>query len=103
MNELRVTGNMKVKNFKEQFNKAFGLHVRVYEGTAHADGEKTLASIRAKDSDASGGSLDVYMNTRVGNLEKKIKELYGVRIQIALGDDSRLAEDGDTLAAAREK
>jgi len=101
MNELRVTGNMKVKNFQEQFFKAFGLRVRVYEGTALADGEKTLAAIRSAKSDATGGSVDVYMNTKVGNFEKKIKEQFGVRIQVALADDSRLAQDDLTLAAAR--
>ena len=63
-----------------------------------ADDDATLASIRAEG--AKGGELVVKGNMQVGNFEKKVAELYGIGIQVATADDSKLADNGITLTAA---
>jgi hypothetical protein len=37
---------------------------------------------------------------QVGNFEKKIAEMYGIGVQVANADDSALADNGGTIAAA---
>jgi hypothetical protein len=63
-----------------------------------ADEDATLASLRAEGK--KGGELVVGGNLRVGNFEKKIAELYGIGVQVATKDDSKLADNDLTLVAA---
>lgn len=93
-----MTGNMKVKSLRDQFKKSFGATLRVYNGMKFADDDATLASIRAKD--AKGGELTVRGNMQVGNFEDKVKELYGIKVQVANADDSKLADNSITISAA---
>jgi hypothetical protein len=37
---------------------------------------------------------------QVGNFEKKVAEMYGIGVQVATPDDSALADNSMTLAAA---
>lgn len=98
MADIKMTGNMKVKTLRDQFKKAFGSTLRVYNGMKFADDDATLASIRAKD--AKGGELTVRGNMQVGNFEDKVKELYGIKVQVANTDDSALADNSITISAA---
>ena len=102
MAEIALKGNMKVKTLKADFKKAFGATLRVYKSSsckgAFADDEATLASIRAEG--AKGGELKVVGNMQVGNFEKKIAEMYGIGVQVANADDSALADNSITIAAA---
>ena len=94
MAEFKLDGRMKVKSLKENFNKCFGATLRVYTTPAckqFADDNATLASIRAEG--AKGGELTVGGNLRVGNFEDKIKELYGIGVQVANKDNSKLADN----------
>ena len=65
---------------------------------AFADDEATLASIRAEGF--KGGELVVKGNMQVGNFEKKVAELYGIGVQVANADDSKLTDNTDTLCQA---
>lgn len=101
MAEFNVDGRLKVKTFKANFKKAFGASLRVYTTTnckTPADEEATLASLRAEGK--KGGELTVGGNLRVGNFEKKIAELYGIGVQVANADNTKLADNGITLVAA---
>ena len=102
MAEIALKGNMKVKTLKNEFKKAFGSTLRVYKSVtckgAFADDDATLASIRAEG--AKGGDLVVKGNMQVGNFEKKVAELYGIGVQVANADDSKLADNSITLTAA---
>ena len=101
MAEFKLDGRMKVKSLKENYKKCFGGTLRVYTTKTckqFADDNATLASIRAKD--AEGGELTVGGNLRVGNFEKKIAEMYGIGVQVATPDDSKLADNDKTLVAA---
>lgn len=101
MAEFSVDGRLKVKTFKANFKKAFGATLRVYTTTnckAPANDEVTLASLRAAGK--KGGELVVGGNLRVGNFEKKIVEMYGIGVQVANADNTKLADDDITLVAA---
>ena len=102
MAEIKLTGNMKVKSLKADFKEAFGATLRVYKSASckggFADDNATLASIRAEG--AKGGELAVKGNMQVGNFEKKVAEMYGIGVQVANADDSKLADNTATLVSA---
>ena len=102
MAEFKVYGRMKVKSLKDNFKKCFGASLRVYKSQsckgAMADDDATLASVRAEGK--KGGELVVCGNLKVANFEKKIAELYGIGVQVANADDSKLVNNNITLAAA---
>ena len=102
MAEFSVNGRTKVKTLKANFKKNFGGTLRVYKSAtckgAFADEEATLASIRT--GEAKGGELVVKGNMQVGNFEKKVAELFGIGVQVANADDSKLADNSATLTAS---
>ncbi len=102
MADLTVNGRTTVKKLKAEFKANFGATLRVYKATsckgAFADDTATLASIRAEG--AKGGELSVKGNMQVGNFEKKFAEIFGIGVQVANADDSKLADNSVTLTAA---
>lgn len=102
MADFSLNGRTKVKTLKDNFKKNFGGTLRVYKSVsckgAFADDNATLASIRAEG--AKGGELVVKGNMQVGNFEKKVAELFGVGIQVANADDSKLVDNSITLTAS---
>lgn len=102
MAEFKLDGRMKVKTLKDNFKKNFGSTLRVYKSAtcrgAFADDNATLASIRAEGK--AGGELTVGGNLKVGNFEKKVTEMYGIGVQVANSDNTKLADDNVTLVAA---
>lgn len=98
MAEINVNGRMLVKNFKKQFQEAFGCSLRVYAGRHFADENQTLASLREEGK--KGGELSVKGNMLVGNFEAKMLEEYGITVQVANIDDTKLVDNSLTLAAA---
>ena len=99
MAELNINGRMKVKTLKKDFLSEFGLSLRLYDGKTFADEDSTLASIRK--GDAKGSDFSVKGNMKVGNLEKKILNEFGIKSQIAGSDDSYLCKNELTLTAAK--
>jgi len=99
MAEISVSGRMMVKTLQYQFKKEFNLTLRVYNGNKFANEEDSLASLRKGDV-AKSGDLKIVGNMLVGNFEKKFKEIYGIKVQVASADDSKLANDSLTLTAA---
>jgi hypothetical protein len=97
---VNINGRMKVKTLRADFKKEFGLTLRVYDGRSFADDDSTLASIRKGDS--KGGDFGPRKNTKVGNLEDKIMDLFGIKTQVAGSDDSYLCDNDFTLAKALE-
>ncbi|MCQ2302051.1 MAG: hypothetical protein MJZ94_05430 [Bacteroidales bacterium] len=98
MADFSIDGRMKVKTLKKQFKDAFGATLRVYKGVGFADDDATLASIRAEG--AKGGEVKVVGNMKVGNFEDKMKEVFGIKVQVANADDSALANNSVTISAA---
>lgn len=95
MADFTISGRMKVKTLKSDFKKEYGSTLRVYVGQKFADDDATLASIRK--TDAKGGEVKINGKMLVGNFEKKILEEFGIKIQVATPDDSKLASDSMTL------
>ena len=98
---LLISGRMKVDTLKKVFKKEFGLSIRIYDGISFADDKATLASIRK--GDAVGGEFNPKRNMKIGNVEQKIEELFGIKVQISGSDDSYLCENEITLAGAIEE
>ncbi|WOC52289.1 hypothetical protein BPO_1642 [Bergeyella porcorum] len=98
MADLKITGRMKVSSVQKDFKKAFGSTLRIYNGARLADGDASIASIRK--GDAKGGEFTVNGNTQVGNFEKKVLETFGVKVQVASPDDSKLVDNSITLTAS---
>ena len=95
MAEIKMTGNKRVGTLCKEFKEAFGSTLRVYNGAKFADENATLASIRK--GDAKGGELAVRGNMQVGNFENKVKELYGITVQVANADNTKLADNSITI------
>lgn len=98
---LSITGQMKVSTLQEGFLKEFGLTLRVYDGREFADPSQTLGQVRKKKG--SGKALSVAKNMKVGNLEDKFEEEFGLKVQVAGSDDSYLCKDELTLNAAQQE
>lgn len=95
MADFKVSGRMTVKSLRKQFKEAFGSTLRVYNGAKFADDDATLASIRK--GDAKGGEFEVRGNMLVGNFEKKMMDEFGIKVQVASKDDSKLVDNGISL------
>ncbi len=98
---LNINGRMKVKTLRADFKEEFGLTLRVYDGRSFANDDATLASIRKGDS--KGGEFSPKRNTKVGNLEEKIENMFGIKTQVAGSDDSYLCDNDLTLTGALEE
>mgnify|MGYP003334035725 CR=1 FL=1 len=102
MAEIKINGRTTVRKLKADFKAAFGSSLRVYVNPGckgrMADDDATLASIRAEG--AKGGELSVNGNKQVGNFEKEFAEAWGIGVQVANADDSKLADNSVTLVAA---
>ncbi|MBQ8721083.1 MAG: hypothetical protein IJY67_02915 [Paludibacteraceae bacterium] len=98
MADLNLNGRTKVKTLKAEFKKNWNATLRVYNGVKFADDDATLASIRK--GDAKGGELKVAGNIKVGTFETKMEEIFGVKVQVANSNDTELADNNITIAAA---
>ncbi len=98
MADFSIDGRMKVETFKKQFKEAFGGTLRVYKGKNFADDDATLASIRAEDAPKSA-DFSCQGNMKVNTFEQKIKDEFGITVQVATPDNSKLADNDITLAA----
>jgi hypothetical protein len=102
MAELKINGRTTVRKLKEDFKKAFGSTLRVYQNVSckgrFADDAATLASIRAEG--AKGGELVVGGAKRVGNFEEEFVTMWGIGVQVANADDTKLADNEATLVQA---
>jgi len=102
MAELKINGRTTVRKLKAEFKEAFGSSLRVYMSVTckgkMADDAATLASIRAEG--AKGGELSVKGNKTVGKFETEFAEAWGIGVQVANADDSKLANNDSTLCGA---
>lgn len=95
MADFTISGKMKVKTLKANFKEAYGSTLRVYNGVRFADDDATLASIRK--ADAKGGEVSLNGKMLVGNFEKKILEEFGIKVQVANAENTKLIDNKVTL------
>ena len=102
MADFKINGRTTVRKLKTDFKAAFGSSLRVYMSPTckgkMADDAATLASIRAEG--AKGGELTVGGNKTVGKFETEFAEAWGIGVQVANADDTKLADNSVTLVAA---
>lgn len=101
MADFSVNGRMLVGTLKKQFKDAFGSSLRVYKGSRFADEDATLASIRDdEEADTKSGDYAVQGDTLVDDFEKDFFDVFGIKVQVANADDSKLAKNDATLIGA---
>ena len=97
-----LSDGMTVEHLKANFHMHFLLSWRVYKSLsckgAMVDDSATLGSIRTKGK--KDDEILVGSNLKVANFEKKMAEVYGIGVQVANADDSKLVNNNITLAAA---
>ena len=96
MADFSISGRMAVKTLKKQFKDNFNGTLRVYNGNKFADESDTLAKIRKGEN--KGGDLKVTGNMHVGTFEDKVKDIFGIKVQIADQNDEKLADNKTTLS-----
>ena len=96
---LSITGQMKVATLQQRFLEEFGLNLRVYDGRSFADETKTLASVRK--TSGTSNPLSVARNMKIGTLESKFLQEFGLKVQVSGSDDSYLCSDDLTINAAQ--
>ena len=96
---LSITGQMKVGTLQQRFLEEFGLTLRVYDGRSFADQTKTLAAVRK--TTGTSNPLSVARNMKVGSLEAKFLQEFGLKVQVSGSDDSYLCDDDLTINAAQ--
>lgn len=105
MAELKINGRTTVRKLKAEFKAAFGSSLRVYMSPTckgrMADDTATLASIRAEG--AKGGELSVKGNKTCGRFEDEFAKVWGIGVQVANADDTKLANNDSTLCAAAKE
>lgn len=99
MADFDISGRMKIKTLKANFKKEFGSTLRVYKGAKFADDDDTIASIASKKIE-SGSEVKANGNTKVATFEDKMKDVFGIKVQVATPDDSALVDNGLTLSAS---
>ncbi len=103
--DFEVKSTMKVNALCVTFKKNFGLSLRIYKGKQLADGRMTLATLdqRTTTLTVKTGSmpLTVKANQKVGQVEDLFKKQFGIAVQIANYEDTKLCDNDLTLGEAR--
>lgn len=94
MADFKITGQLKVKSLKAKFKEEFGSTLRVYNGMKFADDDVTIASIAKK---TAKGEVAAHGRTLIGTFEKSMMDEYGIKVQVASADDSKLLDDKISL------
>jgi len=99
MADFKISGKMKIKTLRENFTKQFGSTIRVYSGASFASDDMTVGKIATK---TVKNGQDVNANGRilVKNFEEQMKNVYGIKIQVATSDDSKLVSNDISLTAS---
>lgn len=95
---IKVTKASSVKSIKKQFKTQFDCTIRIYNGNKFAD-DATKISELTKKTDFNG-ELELGARSRVGNVEDYFKKGFGIKVQVANSDDTKLAKNDMTLTQA---
>jgi len=97
MSDLKISGHMKIKTLKANFKAEFGSTLRVYSGVKFADDDATIGKISSLTIKA-GSEVSANGHKKVGNFEKELHEVFGIKVQVASPDDSKLVDNELTLS-----
>lgn len=104
--DFNVESTMKVSDLCKNFKANFGLSLRVYKGKQIAsDGRMTLNSLDQRTTQTSvnfeNGKLTIKANQKIGEVESKFLEHFGIAVQIADIENKKLLSDELTLGDAK--
>ena len=99
MADFNISGRQKVKTLKANFKKEFGSTLRIYNGARFADDDSTIASI-ASIKIASDAEVKANGNLKVGSFNKKMVDIFGIKVRVSTPDDASLCADDITLSAS---
>lgn len=102
--EFTIQPNKKLKTLSKEFNMTFGLTLVFYKGKLVAEGDLTLNRLNektsAKISTKSTQVLKLNANHKVGLVEEKFMECFGVTVQIKDAQGEKLLPNSITLGQA---
>jgi hypothetical protein len=87
MAEISVSGNKKIATLQKEFNKQFPyLCLSIFDPSMRSastktplSGDKTLASVRTKDT---GGTISIAGNKKIKTLEAEFDKVFGLYAQV---------------------
>ena len=104
---MKVDQRKKVSAFQTDFQKEFGVGIRLYNGRKKlapgelgAGDDVALKSLTEKG--AKGGDMNFGGNTKVKNVEKSFMDQMGIKVQVENAKGG-LANDEVTLASLTKK
>ena len=101
---FHVDGRMTVNTLQRQFRDAFNAGLRVYEPSGKkANANAVLAKLRTVEGATEVGEFEATNDMKVMDFEYKMKSIFGINVQVALLDDSKLSKDDSPLKDAGQK
>ncbi len=98
---FHVDGRMTVNTLQRQFREAFNAGLRVYEPSGKkAHPNAILAKLRTTSDATEVGEFEAKNDMKVMDFEYKMKSIFGINVQVALADDSKLSKDDSMLKDA---
>ena len=98
---FHVDGRMTVNTLQRQFRDAFNAGLRVYEPSGKkAHPNAVLAKLRTIEGTTEVGDFEATNDMKVMDFEYKMKSIFGINVQVALADDSKLSKDDSPLKDA---
>ena len=95
---FHVDGRMTVKTLQRQFRDAFNAGLRIYEPSGKkAHPNAVLAKLRTIEDATEVGDFEATNDMKVMEFEYKMKSIFGINVQVALADDSKLSKDDSPL------
>lgn len=96
---FKVTRASSVNSLKSQFKKDWGCTLRIYNGKKLAEGTAKISDLTKKTE--FNGTLTLGARSRVGNVEDYFKKEFGITVQVANADNTKLAGNDMTLTQAK--
>lgn len=104
--DFSISPNKKIKTIQSEFKENFGLSLRVYKGNQLADPSLTIAGLNGKVSgkiDATKDDLSIKASMTIAEIEKAVKDHFGLKVQVANEFDTYLVGNQYTLGQASRK
>jgi hypothetical protein len=91
---LKIDGRMKVKTVRENFKETYGFCLRVYNTQNHfVDDDDLICAVRQDDNADRSGDITINPEWTIDEFEKKVMEIFGVKVQVYTPDDTKLADN----------
>ncbi|MDR1623601.1 MAG: hypothetical protein LBS04_01310 [Tannerellaceae bacterium] len=100
---FEIDDAMPITELAKQFHAAFGCSLRIYTGKKLADGRMTIRTLNQHTTlevNKDAEKLKIRATEKVGDIEKKFLEHFGIKVQIADRHNGSLVPDEMTLGEA---